>query len=64
MDITMCPGTGCKQKDRCYRHLADPDRWQSVYSEMPFDKKTGECKDFWPCFSRSEKKRLDTQHEF
>lgn len=45
-DITMCPGTGCPLKDKCYRYTATPSELQSIFMEPPY--KYGElCSHFW-----------------
>ena len=47
-DITMCEGRGCPQKDKCYRHTAEPDIVvQSYFGErvMGLD---GTCEYFIP----------------
>lgn len=44
-DITMCKGTKCKLKDRCYRYVATPDSWQSWFVKIPY--KNGACDNFW-----------------
>ena len=46
-DITMCMGTGCPLKDKCYRYTAERnDLWQSYFMEPPY--KHGElCGEFW-----------------
>lgn len=45
-DISMCQGTDCPFKDKCYRHTATPDpHWQSYFSEPPI--KDGVCPYFW-----------------
>ena len=62
-DITMCSGEGCKQKKKCYRFLAKPDKYQSFFSEPPFSNHTGKCTEFWECKSKSDKKRLDVACE-
>lgn len=47
-DMTMCEGRGCPQKDKCYRHTAEPDPdCQSYFGEqvMSLD---GTCEYFVP----------------
>jgi len=45
-DITMCPGTDCSQKEKCYRFTAKPDEyWQSYFIEAPI--KDGKCEYYW-----------------
>lgn len=48
-DITMCRGTGCAVKGRCYRHVAKPsDLRQSWFLETPGKDET--CEAYWPMF--------------
>ena len=45
-DITMCPGTNCPQKEKCYRFTAKPDEyWQSYFIDPPI--KNGKCDLYW-----------------
>jgi hypothetical protein len=45
-DITMCKGTDCPLKDRCYRAQAKPTpRRQSYFVTPPF--RNGRCDHFW-----------------
>ncbi len=30
-DISKCRGTDCPMKDKCYRFIAPPSRWQSYF---------------------------------
>ena len=62
-DLTMCSGEGCKQKKKCYRFLAKPDKFQSFYAQPPFSDKTGKCTEFLECKSKSDKKILDIAYE-
>ncbi len=42
-DITMCSGQNCEKKETCYRYMAIPSSWQSMFAEeMPED-----CKYYW-----------------
>ena len=35
-DITMCPGTDCPVKDKCYRFTANANEWgQSYFMNVP-----------------------------
>jgi len=43
-DITMCKGDKCPIKEKCYRYTAEPDEWQSYFTESPI--KNGKC-DFY-----------------
>lgn len=46
-DITMCAGTNCEIKDKCYRYLAPKSKlWQSYFAETPI-KENGNCAMFW-----------------
>jgi len=59
-DITMCKGTGCELKDKCYRFKAKPDKhWQSYFVNPPI--KDGNCVNFWlddtPSKPRKERKK-------
>ena len=42
-DTTMCKGTNCNLKEKCYRYKATPSDWQSYFTEPPL-KKDGTCK--------------------
>jgi hypothetical protein len=45
-DITMCPGTDCPHKEKCYRFTAKPDEyWQSYFMNSPI--KDGKCEYYW-----------------
>ncbi len=45
-DITMCKGTDCPFKQRCYRAQADPTPLrQSYFVTPPF--RNGQCDHFW-----------------
>jgi hypothetical protein len=45
-DITMCPGTDCPQKEKCYRYTAKPcEYWQSYFMKPPI--KDGKCDLYW-----------------
>jgi hypothetical protein len=44
-DITMCPGTNCPHKEKCYRFTAKASDWQSVFIDSPI--KDGKCDYFW-----------------
>lgn len=46
-DITMCQGTDCPLRDRCYRFVAKPDKlWQSYFANVPYDSATNQCEAF------------------
>ena len=45
-DITMCVGTNCPHKEKCYRYTAKPcEHWQAYFTEPPF--KDGKCDMYW-----------------
>jgi hypothetical protein len=44
-DIAKCLGTGCPQKETCYRYTAKPSDWQSYFSVPPI--KDGKCNMYW-----------------
>ena len=45
-DITLCKGTNCPLKERCYRYTAKPTQFsQSYFVDPPI--KDGECEYFW-----------------
>lgn len=44
-DITMCKGTNCPQREKCYRFTAKPSDYQSWFMEPPI--KDGKCDYYW-----------------
>jgi hypothetical protein len=45
-DITMCPGTNCPQKEKCYRFTAKANEYmQAYFMEAPI--KDGKCDMYW-----------------
>lgn len=49
-DVTICPGTGCDKKKKCYRYMAKPDEdWQAVFVKAPVETIDGLqfCAYFW-----------------
>jgi hypothetical protein len=49
-DITMCPGTDCPVKEKCYRFTANASEFiQSYFFEPPFEEKDGvfTCEMYW-----------------
>jgi hypothetical protein len=45
-DISMCMGTGCPNKEKCYRFTATPNEYrQSYFMEVPFE--DGKCDYYW-----------------
>lgn len=43
-DIAMCFGTDCELKEKCYRCLAKPDKYQTYFTEVPI--KDNKCESF------------------
>lgn len=58
-DITMCKGTDCPLKERCFRYKATPSYFQSWFVDIPFDKQLNNCNQYWEVISKSKIKRLD-----
>ena len=48
-DITMCEGTDCPLKERCYRFTAKPSDYQSYFVKPPGRKveELFDCEYFW-----------------
>ena len=44
-DITMCMGTNCPDKQKCYRYTAKPSDYQSYFINPPI--KDGKCEMYW-----------------
>jgi len=44
-DITMCEGTNCPHKEKCYRFTAKPSEYQYYFIEPPI--KDGKCDMYW-----------------
>ena len=45
-DITLCGGTNCPHKEKCYRYTAKPSEFrQSYFAEPPI--KDGKCDYYW-----------------
>lgn len=45
-DITMCRGTDCSLKDKCYRHKAPVNEYgQAYFFSSPFDGEN--CEYYW-----------------
>jgi len=43
-DISMCRGIDCPLKDKCYRFLAPPSRWQCYFhGESGLNQEKSEC---------------------
>lgn len=48
LDITVCEGTKCPFKKKCYRHTAKRDKiGQSYFMDIPYNKKTKQCEYLW-----------------
>jgi len=51
MDITMCKGQSedfdCPLKEKCYRHTAKADEYQSFFYGVPYNKDKHKCEHFW-----------------
>jgi len=44
-DCTLCEGTGCPIKEKCYRYRAIPSEYRQAYfDEVPY--KEGKCDEF------------------
>jgi hypothetical protein len=48
--LTMCTGSGCSLRRKCYRHLAIPDRLQSYFAMPPWVE--DKCEKFLPVYPR------------
>lgn len=48
-DISMCNGKKCKVKHKCYRYLAEADKFYQSYAEFDKEpvKEEKDCKNFW-----------------
>lgn len=46
-DISMCEGTGCLQKESCYRFTAEPSKYQSYFGSPPYKCSTEACEYYW-----------------
>jgi hypothetical protein len=59
-DITMCVGTGCPLKEKCYRFVAKADDYQSYFAEPPLEVKDGvaKCDHYWGDDAQSVWKQL------
>jgi hypothetical protein len=48
-DITMCPGSGCQQRNTCVRYLATPDPIKQSWAHFDLAmQRDGECEHYWP----------------
>jgi hypothetical protein len=46
-DISMCRGTKCPKKKRCYRYTAPVNEyWQAYFTIIPYNKETKICDHF------------------
>jgi len=41
-DISMCSNKECKDKEKCYRYMAEPSHWQSYMRPKAVSKDTCE----------------------
>lgn len=48
-DITMCKGTDCIIKEKCYRYTSEEGKLQSWFTNVPFEIKDNKftCDMFW-----------------
>ena len=46
-DITKCKGTNCDLAPTCYRYTAPKGYIQSYFSEVPLNKETNTCDEYW-----------------
>ena len=46
LDITKCDGIDCPSRDKCYRYVAKPERYQS-YAAFYEGLKNGKCENYW-----------------
>ena len=52
-DITKCKGLGCPVKEDCYRYTAKADKYQSYFTDSPYDKENKKCDYYWGKNSQS-----------
>jgi len=45
MDVTMCRGRDCPLIESCYRYTVDVSKYQSYFTESPFE--NGRCEVYW-----------------
>lgn len=54
-DITMCLGTDCPFKYKCYRALANASEYyQSYFTVPPYKESVDSCDEFWDLAKRCE----------
>ena len=58
MDITMCSGEGCLDKQNCYRFTAEASEYQSIFMNPPV-KEDGTCDHYWDNQGYHNKKEKD-----
>lgn len=58
MDITMCLGEGCLDKQNCYRFTAEASEYQSIFMNPPV-KEDGTCDHYWDNQGYHNKKEED-----
>lgn len=54
-DITKCKGTNCDLAPTCYRYTAPKGYIQSYFSEVPLNKETNTCDEYWDNANRGTK---------
>jgi hypothetical protein len=48
-DITMCKRDDCKSKKKCFRYMANPNKYYQSYFGEPYPEiKDGKCEHFYP----------------
>lgn len=46
-DISMCKGGDCPYKNTCYRFTAIPCKYQTYFSEVPYNFDEEFCQYYW-----------------
>jgi len=54
VDISMCTGRGCNDKNTCFRYLAFPDEYQSYIMIDTRDMDREKCEMYWRCRNAKE----------
>ena len=54
-DITKCKGTNCDLALTCYRYTAPKGYIQSYFTEVPLNKETNTCDEYWDNTNRNTK---------
>lgn len=47
-DMTMCPGTGCPQRETCYRYLATPSEPVQTWNDFTKEREDSGCEFYIP----------------